>query len=64
MLSHQLPLREQKTMLQRKGERSVLEWQSRNILYVLSSAFSTWKAITLPDSIIDLYFAVNKGAVL
>lgn len=51
-------------MLQRKGEPSVLEWQSRNSLYVLSSAFSTWKAITLPDSVTDLYFAVNKGAVL
>lgn len=52
-------------MLQRKGERSVLEWQSRNILYGLSSAFPTWEDImTLPNYIIGLYFAVNKGAVL
>lgn len=51
-------------MLQRKGELSVLEWQSRNIFYVLSSAFQQWKDVmTLPDSIVELYFATNKGAV-
>lgn len=51
-------------MLQRKGELSVLEWQSRNILYVLSSAFQQWKDVmTLPDSKFELYFAINKGAV-